>query len=122
MIWMGRVSLSSRSSAASEVVFPTPVGPDTRTRPFLSLVIFRNASGSLRSSMDGIRVSSFRMTIEPDPLSDRDPRAQSHAQRPPPDPHRPAPGVLRYRLDASHPLPLPVGRSTAGRRPDGLPH
>src|SRR5437588_597576 len=60
----------------------------------------------------GLRHPSHR---EPDPLSDRGPRAQSHAQRPPADPDGPAAGVLRYIVlpDREGPVPhqrlLPAG-------------
>ena len=63
-MWMARVSLSSRRRAASEVDLPLPVPPVTRMSPFFSEVIFLKASGSFRSLIVAMTVSSLRRMME----------------------------------------------------------
>ena len=69
MMCLGCVVLISLISAASEVDFPSPVGPVNRTRPLLYLENWLRASGRLSSEIDCIAEGITRYDAARAPFS-----------------------------------------------------
>src|ERR1700741_3861583 len=63
MMWYAWVSLILSRIAAIGEDFPEPVGPVTRTTPFLRLAISDSCGGNLRSAKLGMLLGMTRMTM-----------------------------------------------------------